>query len=287
MKNFGIDAYTPREIAARIEKASASKASTDPLRILTLAVLAGAFIGFGCVFFTAITSQAAGIHPGLLRVLGGLVFCLGLILVVVAGAELFTGNNLLAMAYVDQKISLRQLLQNWLLAFTGNFAGALGLVGLIFLSGHWSDDHWAIGGRALAIANAKVNLDFWPAFVRGMLCNILVCLAIWLCYAGHSVTDKVLAIVFPITAFVALGFEHSVANMYLIPAGLLLAKNADALNALQAATTLPDLGNLTVRGFLLRNLLPVTLGNIVGGSGLVALVYWFVYGRPDEQSGTD
>ena len=276
MDNFSVDAYTPKEIAARIEKAGISKSTNDPIRILALAILAGAFIALGAVFFTAVTYDSSGIAAGLMRLLGGLVFCLGLILVVVAGAELFTGNNLIVMAYVDGKVSFGQLMKNWLIVYMGNFIGALGVLVLIYLSNHWSIDSGAVGAKAILIANAKVNLSWLEAFSRGVLCNILVCLAVWLCFAGRSVVDKVVAIIFPITAFVAMGFEHSVANMYFIPAGLVAMQQAD-LVAMAGSSI--DLTNMTLSGFLITNLLPVTLGNILGGSVFVALFYWFIYLR--------
>ena len=198
----------------------------------------------------------------------------------VAGAELFTGNNLIVMAFVSHKITLRQLILNWGVVFIGNLFGALGVVLLIFLSGHWFERGGAVGQAALAIADHKVNLGFMQAIVLGILCNILVCLAVWLCYSARSVTDKILAVLFPITAFVALGFEHSVANMYLIPAGLVLKHSSDMANHVETlAVAGQDLSALTLPGFLLNNLLPVTIGNIIGGGLFVAAVYWFVYLR--------
>ena len=276
MDNFSVDAYTPQEIADRIEKVGISKSASDPVRIMALSILAGAFIALGAVFFTLVTYDSSHISAGLMRLLGGLVFCLGLILVVVAGAELFTGNNLIVMAYVDGKVSFYQLMKNWLIVYLGNFIGALGILILIYLSNHWLIGDGAVGAKAILIANAKVNLTWMEAFSRGILCNILVCLAVWLCFAGRSVVDKVVAIIFPITAFVAMGFEHSVANMYFIPAGLMAVQQAD-LVAMTGSSI--DLANLTMSGFLINNLLPVTLGNILGGSVFVALFYWFIYLR--------
>jgi len=276
MDNFSVDAYTPKEIAARIEKAGISKSTHDPIRVFALAILAGAFIALGAVFFTVVAHDNTGIASGLMRLLGGFVFCLGLILVVVAGAELFTGNNLIVMAYVDGKVSFCQLMKNWLIVYIGNFIGALGILLLIYLSNHWMMDSGGVGTKAILIAHAKVNLSWMEAFSRGILCNILVCLAIWLCFAGRSVVDKIVAIIFPITAFVAMGFEHSVANMYFIPAGLVEMQQADLVAMVGNSV---DLGNMTISGFLITNLLPVTLGNILGGSIFVALFYWFIYLR--------
>jgi len=275
MDNFSVDAYAPKEIAARIENAGVSKSTTDPLRVFALAVLAGVFIALGSTFFTVVTFDSTMINAGVLRLIGGFVFCLGLVLVVVAGAELFTGNNLIVMAYVEKKVSLKQVLANWGIVFLGNFVGALGILVLIYLSGHWQMSGGAVGEKALAIANYKVNLTWMEAFTRGVLCNILVCLAIWLTFAGRTVVDKVLAIIFPITAFVALGFEHSVANMYFIPAGLLIQQQPEFA---QVAASM-NLENLTTINFLTANLLPVTLGNLVGGSVFVGLFYWFIYLR--------
>ena len=279
MMDYGIDAYTPAQMADRVEKAGIVKCNLDFLSMFTLSVLAGAFIAFGAVLYTYVIHDSS-LSVGLTKLIGGMVFCLGLILVIVAGAELYTGNNLIVMAYVSRKIMLRRLLRNWIVVFSGNFAGALFVVWLVSLSGQWTSSGAAVGVKALMIANGKVNLTFVEALSRGILCNILVCLAVWLCFSCRSVADKVLAIVFPITAFVALGFEHSVANMYFIPAGLILKQNPQILSA--AETILgkaPDLSRLTIFGFLVRNLLPVTIGNIIGGGFLVGVIYWFVYLR--------
>lgn len=279
MKNFDIDAYTPAQMAARVEKAGIVKGNLDFLSMFTLSIVAGAFIAFGAILYTYVIHDSS-LSLGLTKLLGGLVFCLGLILVIVAGAELFTGNNLIVMAYVSRKISLQRLLRNWTIVFCGNLAGSLAMVFLLSQSGQWTEAGASVGVKALMIANGKVNLTFLQALSRGILCNILVCLAVWLCFSGRSVTDKVLAIIFPITAFVALGFEHSVANMYFVPAGLVLKHNTQVLSAAEGLLgQVPDLSRLTIFGFLVRNLLPVSLGNIIGGGLLIGIVYWFVYLR--------
>ena len=279
MKDFEIDAYTPAQMASRVEKAGIAKGNLDFISMLILSVMAGAFIAFGAVLYTYVIHDSS-LSLGLTKLLGGLVFCLGLILVIVAGAELFTGNNLIVMAYVSRKITLKKLLCNWTIVFLGNLVGSLAVVFLLSQTGQWTASGAAVGVKALMIANAKVNLTFVQALSRGILCNILVCLAVWLCFSGRSVTDKVLAIIFPITAFVALGFEHSVANMYFIPVGLLLKQNPQVLSAAEKILgQAPDLSRRTMYGFLVRNLLPVTLGNIIGGSFLVSVIYWFVYLR--------
>jgi formate/nitrite transporter len=262
---FGFDAYAPKEIAEKVESVGVAKARLPLVSQIALGVLAGGFIGLGALYFTLITSDPnLGFAPS--RLLGGVAFSLGLILVVIAGAELFTGNNLLVMAWASQKISMRELLANWLVIYLANLTGALGLVLLVYLSNHWQMNGGAVGAQAIKIAAAKASLPFWDAFFRGILCNILVCLAVWLALAGRSVVDKIFAIVFPISAFVAAGFEHSVANMYFIPLGLLLQPHLNV----GAAAELSWFG-------LWNNLLPVTLGNIFGGAVMVALVYRWIY----------
>lgn len=264
------DAYTPAEMAQRVEAVGVVKARADVLTTLPLAVLAGAFIALGALFFTVVmtTGENTEVVPvvfGWSRLLGGAAFSLGLILVVVGGAELFTGNNLIAMAWAAGRVSTAELLRNWVLVFLGNFLGALGTAGLAYLAGvHFLADG-AVGDTAIRIAAAKADLPPVQAVARGILCNVLVCLAVWLCYAARSVTDKVLAIVFPISAFVAAGLEHSVANMYFLPIGMLVAADGGQPIGMAGAAA---------------NLVLVTLGNIIGGTVLVALVYWFVYLRP-------
>ncbi len=267
---LGFDAYSPAEIAAKVEAVGVAKARLPTLATLMLGVLAGGFIGLGALYFTLIISDgqlsfAAG------RVLGGLAFSLGLILVVVAGAELFTGNNLLVMAWADRKITTLEVLRNWTLVYAANAAGAIGLAVVVYLSHHAAMNQGAVGLAYVKIAAAKTALPFAEAFFKGLLCNLLVCLAVWLALAGRSVTDKVLAIVFPISAFVAAGFEHSVANMYFIPLGIFLKNETPAAAGVNTAA-------LDWSGFI-GNLIPVTLGNIVGGSVLVALVYYTIYRR--------
>lgn len=265
---FDLDAYSPKEITARVEAAGVAKARLPTLETLVLGVLAGAFIAFGAMFFTLVTTGNE-FGFGFNRLIGGVAFSLGLILVVVAGAELFTGNNLIVMAWADRKITSGQLLRNWALVFAGNFIGAAATAVMVHLSGVLALGDGAFAASAAQIATAKAALPFAEAFFRGMLCNTLVCLAIWLCFAAHTVSDKILAIIFPIAAFVALGFEHSIANMYFMPLGWLIGAEG-----------------VTVASFF-GNLVPVALGNIAGGSVLVALVYWVIYDREPEDSGDD
>jgi formate/nitrite transporter len=261
----GFDAYAPKEIARRVNGFCVIKARMPLLTMSMLGLLAGAFIGLGALMFTLVASDSS-LGFAASRLLGGLVFSLGLILVTVAGAELFTGNNMLAMAWADGCVTTRQVLRNWVVVCAANFVGAAGLALLVWLSGHAGLNGGAIGATAIKIAAAKAGLAPVEAFFRGMLCNALVCMAVWMAFAGRSVADKAIAIVFPITAFVAAGFEHSIANMYFFPLALLL-------------------GGPVGWGDFARNLLPVTAGNIVSGSVLVALVYYVIYLRPLRSEG--
>ncbi|MDP6345655.1 MAG: formate/nitrite transporter family protein [Alphaproteobacteria bacterium] len=260
-----LDAYAPAEIALLVETVGVRKARQPLLPTLALGTLAGAFIALGAAFFTLVMTEH-GLGYGPSRLLGGVAFSLGLVLVVVAGAELFTGNNLIVMAWAERKITGAQVLRNWLLVYLANFAGAVFIALLVHGSGIMQGGGGAMAATATAIAEGKLGLSVSEAFFRGVLCNALVCLAVWLCFAAHTVTGKILAIIFPISAFVALGFEHSVANMYLIPVAM--------LQGLPGATV----------PALIANLVPVTLGNIVGGSVFVALAYWAIYLRPNHEA---
>ena len=252
---FGSDAYAPKEIAAKVETVGVAKAHMATLPLVMLGLLAGAFIGLGGLLFIIVKSDAS-LSFAVSQLLGGFVFCLGLILVVIAGAELFTGNNLLAMAWADGQITTREVLRNWLWVCAANFVGTTGLALLVYLSGHTHMNGGAIGTTVLKIALAKQNLVWHEAFFRGVLCNVLVCMAVWMAMAGRSVIDMVKAIVFPITAFVAAGFEHSIANMYVMQLALIIqyVEPVTAGNALGVA------GNaLSVAG-MLGNLVPVIFG---------------------------
>lgn len=276
LPNF--DAHLPREMAERAERAGVAKAELPVSKTLVLAVLAGAFISLGAVFATTVTTGGGGLPYGVTKLLGGLVFCLGLILVVVAGAELFTGNNLIVMAWASGRITTAKLLRNWGLVYAGNFLGSIATAALVVMAGQYTFGGGAVGANALAIAEAKCRLGFVQAFTLGVLCNALVCLAIWLCFSARSATDKVVLILFPITAFVVAGFEHSVANMFFIPVALFIQEFAGP-EFWTAIGTTPEHYHALSWGAFARNLLPVTLGNIVGGSLMVGAVYWFVYGR--------
>ena len=261
------DAYAPAEIAVRVRDIGVAKANAPIPTVVALAILAGAFISLGALFYIVIMTpghSATGWPFGLTRLAGGVSFSLGLVLVIIGGAELFTGNNLLAMAWAAKRVTTRQVFHNWVWVYLGNFIGSLGTTVLVLLAGIQTLGDGSVGDTMVAIARAKVSLDPVSAMARGVLCNVLVCLAVWLCMAARAVADKILAIVFPIAAFVACGFEHSVANMFFLPIGMALTAYSGMPIGISDA---------------LQNLLFVTLGNILGGTVLVALVYWFVYLR--------
>lgn len=271
-----LDARPPAEIASRTAEGGVRKARMAFAPKFALSVLGGAFIAIGACFATVVLTDT-GTGYGVARLLAGLVFSLGLILVVLAGAELFTGNVLLIVAWASRRISAGLVLRDWAIVYAGNLVGALATAGGIYLARQWTFGGGRVGAVALDIAVGKLQHGFLAAVVLGAFCNALVCLAVWLCVGARSTADRVLAIVPPITAFVAMGFEHSVANMYFIPVGLLLAADPEALALVGRAGA--DLSGLTWDGFLWRNLLPVTLGNILGGGLMVGAVYWFIYLR--------
>ena len=275
----GIDALVPQEIAVKAEAAGVQKARRDATTLFVLGVLAGAFIALGGMFATTVLAGADGTLPfGLARLLAGTVFCLGLILVVIGGAELFTGNTLMVMALAAGHLRWPEMLRAWTIVYAGNFVGAVATAGLVFLSGQHLGGDGAVAKVALAIGSQKALLPFDRALFLGILCNVLVCLALWLSMAARTVTDKVLAVIFPVSAFVVAGFEHSVANMYFIPLALMIkAFGPEALWA-QLATTPAAYGGITPGNFV-ANLVPVTIGNIIGGGVMVGAVYWFVYLR--------
>ena len=276
----------PAEMADKAETVGIKKANLDFWTTFALAVLAGAFIATGAIFATTVTADTAGKLPfGVIKLLGGVVFCLGLILVVVAGAELFTGNNLIVMAWAGKRVSTAKLLRNWGIVYLGNFVGSVATAGLMLATKQYTFGGGAIGLQALNTASSKTSLDFVQALALGIMCNALVCLAVWLTFSARSVTDKIAAVLFPITAFVAAGFEHSVANMYFIPIGLFIKATAPASfweaasKVAGKAITADSFPTLTWGNFLVGNLLPVTIGNIIGGALMVGGVYWFAYRR--------
>jgi len=294
MSEIRIDALLPQEMATRAEYLGARKAEMPFAKMFMLSVLAGAFISLGAVFATTVgagsmvvsevdgSSVLSAVWPyGVTRLLSGFVFSLGLILVLIGGAELFTGNNLIVMAWASGKVTTRALLRNWGIVYLGNFVGALGTAVLMFFTRQYTFGANVVGIAALKMAVAKCELTFLQAIALGILCNTLVCLAVWLAFSARSTVDKIAAIIFPITAFVAAGFEHSIANMYFIPYALLI-KAFDRNFIDLVRNKIPDLDRLTWQAFWLGNLLPVTIGNVIGGAVLVAAVYWAIFLRPAD-----
>jgi formate transporter len=275
MNEVRFDALLPAEMATRAEYLGVQKAETGVLKTFALAVLAGGFIALGSVFATTAAAGSGSMPYGAAKLMTGLVFCLGLVLVVVAGAELFTGNNLIVMAWASRKVSTMKLLRNWAIVYAGNFVGSVGMAVLVYLSKQYVFGAGAVGETALKIAAGKVELGFIQAIALGTLCNTLVCLAVWLTFSARTTVDKIVAIIFPVTAFVAAGFEHSIANMYFIPFGLLI-KQFDPAFVSQVGV---DVSNLTWGTFLINNLVPVTIGNIIGGAALVSATYWAIFLR--------
>ena len=276
----GVESLTPAEVAGLVEQRGVAKAKASIQTTFVLGVLAGAFIALGAVLSTVVATESP-LGYGPTRLLSGLSFSLGLILVVVGGAELFTGNNLITMSWVSRHISLARLLRNWGIVYVGNLVGALSIVVMLFFADWWRQADSALGGTALSIAVAKASLPFTVVVVRGVLANALVCLAVWLATAGRTVTDKVLAIVFPITAFVAAGFEHSIANMYFLPMGLALEGQTSVVRA--SGVSASELARLDISATI-ANIAAATLGNVIGGALLVGVVYWFVYLRPTRDA---
>jgi formate/nitrite transporter len=258
------EAYQPAQIAEKTAQTGVAKAKGEALTLLVLAVLAGAYISLGALFYTVVISGGESV-TGLVRFAGGLCFSLGLIMVVVGGAELFTGNNLMAMAWASRLITTRAVIRNWAWVYAGNVLGCMCTVGLVYLAGSGSLLNGEVQQTLIKIMESKAGLSITEAIARGILCNTLVCMAVWLAMAGRSVTDKILAILFPISGFVAMGFEHSIANWFFLPLGMLCADNPSIYLWSSA-----------------HNLLWVTLGNIIGGTLLVSAVYWTAYLRKKQ-----
>ena len=278
-KAADLAAPLPPKMALACEAAGAAKAGRDAIGLVTLGVLAGAFIALGAVFMTVVLTGAGDLPWGMARLAAGLVFSLGLVLVIVGGAELFTGDSLMIVAFASRRITIGALLRAWLLVYAGNIAGAIGTVALVFLARHYEFGSGAVGKTALTIASAKAALPTVQLFFLAVLCNVLVCLAVWMSFGARSVTDKVMVIVPPIAAFVAAGFEHSIANLYLLPYGLAIKAWAGAEFWTAIGQSPAAFPGLSV-GAALHNIVVATIGNLVGGSLMVGGVYWFVYLRP-------
>jgi formate transporter len=282
-QDISFDDYAPADIAKRVEAAAVKKAGLPFWSVVFLSILAGSFIAIGGVLLTLATFDST-LPSGLTKLIGGLVFCTGLILVVVAGAELFTGNNLIVMGVASKIVRFSQLLKNWVIVYIGNFIGSLAVVLLMYYTNLWKMGSFGYAAKAVVIAAGKVNLTFAEGLTRGILCNALVCLAIWMCFGARQIISKIAAIIFPITAFVAMGFEHSVANMYLIPIGLVLKNNPNVMDAVTKMSPDLNLSHLTIYG-MFGNLLSVTIGNIIGGAVMIGIIYWLIIILPQKRKG--
>jgi formate transporter len=278
-----LDALLPAQMAAKAEAVGVLKARLDAVSLFVLAVLAGAFISLGAIFATTVSAGAGDLPFGPIRLMAGLAFSLGLILVIVGGAELFTGNALVVMAWASRRVSSASLCRNWAIVYAGNLVGAIATAGVMFVSGQYMFGKGSVGLSALTIGEAKAGLEFVPAVALGIMCNALVCLAVWLSFSARTTTDRILAIVPPIAAFVAIGFEHSVANMYFIPEAIAIRTWAPAEFWTAIGRAPADFPSLTIEA-LLGNLLPVSIGNVIGGAVMVGVVYWFVYLRGRRSS---
>lgn len=279
MQHVSFDLPKPKAMAQKAVEAGVGKATRDPASALVLAALAGAYIGIAFVFFTIVTTGNTEMGWGANRMLGGLAFSLGLMLVVVNGGELFTSSVLTAVARANRNITTGQMLRNWGLVYVGNAIGALSLVALLLIARNYEMAGGGVGANYLDIASHKLHHGFGQAVALGMLCNFLVCLAVWMSFAASTVTDKLLAMVLPVAMFVASGFEHSIANMFMVPMGILITQVAGPEFWTAIGASPADYADLTWGHFLANNLLPVTIGNIIGGAVLVGLSNWFVHLR--------
>ncbi len=280
---------TPSQMARAAEDAAFGKATSHQLKSFLLALTAGGYIALGFVFFTTSQVGADQLPFGVAKVIGGVVFATGLALVVLTGADLFTSSTLTLTARASGRITTWQLLRNWVVVFLGNFIGALTIVVLVYLGKVWEQADGGWGAVVLDVSLKKVHHDFLTAFVLGILCNLMVCLAIWAAYSGRTTIDKVVAVTMPIALFVASGFEHSVANMFMVPLGILLKDFAGSEFWTASGLDQAAYADLTWANFLVDNLLPVTLGNIVGGGVMIGVLYWTIFhflDRPGKVMGS-
>ncbi|WP_028775201.1 formate transporter FocA [Shewanella waksmanii] len=281
------DAITPANTAQKVEDTAVVKVNRDTVSTLVLAMTAGLFIGLAFIFYVVVTAGGHDLPYGLNKLIGGLCFSLGLILVVVLGGELFTSSVLTLTAKLSKRVSLTAMLKNWGLVYIGNFAGAMLLVLLMISAKHYESGHGLLGLGYLATAQAKLQHSFIQAIALGIMCNIMVCLAVWMAYAGRTVTDKIIAVILPVAMFVAAGFEHCIANMFLIPMAIITKQVASTEFWAQAGVDPALYADVTWSQFVFANLIPVTIGNIIGGALFVGMTYWFVYRRPALKRGSD
>jgi formate transporter len=275
------DSSSPSETAEKVARIDMQKANTNTFSTFILAILAGALIAISGVYFTFATSQII-VTRTFTQIFGGLLFSMGLMAIVITGAQMFTGNTLNIMNIASRKLKPTKLLRNWVIVYAGNFVGSIATAWVLYMSKAWTNNGYQFGIKALMIASHKVSLGFVDAFFLGILCNSLVCLAIYLAASSKKVSDKILAIMFPTAAFIAMGFEHCVANMYFLTFASMIKNDPSLLSAMQTAGVVVDTSHLDYMG-IANNLLPVTLGNIVGGSVFVGFMYWLAFMRNNKK----
>ena len=281
-----VSMLTPPQMAQAAEDALFAKATYPPHKSFLLGLTAGGYIALGFIFYTTSQVGAESIPWGVAKVLGGFVFATGLALVVLTGADLFTSSTMTLTARASGRITTRQLLSNWVVVYVANFVGALTMVALVYLGGTWHNAKGAWGAVVLNTSSIKLHHTWVEAFALGILCNLLVCLSVWAAYGGRTTTDKVMAVTMPIALFVACGFEHCVANMFMIPLGILVRQGAGADFWLSTHLDPARFADITWSGFLVHNLVPVTLGNIVGGGVMIGVLYWTIFQFPARRANT-
>jgi len=277
-----IDELLPHQLTEKADNIAYNKATKAFLSAFYLAITAGMFISLAFVFYITVTTGTENVAWGIQKLVGGLAFSMGLLLVVVVGGELFTSSTLTLIAKASRRITTAQMLKNWSVVYFGNFVGATFLVFLVFLSGLYLSDHGQWGLNALLTAQHKLHHTYVQAIALGILCNIMVCLAIWMAFGARTITDKMFAVLLPVAMFVSSGFEHSIANMFMVPTGIMIQHFAP-LEFWQAIGRSPaDFADLTIASFVTDNLIPVTIGNIIGGGVIVGLMHWMIYLRPSK-----
>ncbi|CAH0526081.1 formate transporter FocA [Vibrio hippocampi] len=276
------DSLLPPQMAERAAEIGLGKATKDPVKSFLLAISAGIHIGIAFVFYTIVTTGAADMSWGMTRFIGGVAFSLGLILVVVTGGELFTSSVLTLVARASGKISWLTLVKNWVVVYLGNLIGALLLVICMLVTKQYMFDHGQVGLNALAISQHKLHHGFWQAVALGIMCNVLVCIAVWMTFSGRTLTDKIIVMILPVAMFVSSGFEHCIANMFQVPMAIAIKTFAPAEFWQMTGANIADYADLNMLDFIINNLVPVTLGNIIGGGLFVGMWYWMIYLR-DEQ----
>ncbi|PKH02463.1 formate transporter FocA [Psychromonas sp. MB-3u-54] len=278
-----LEELLPHQLTEKAGEIAYNKATKAPLSAFYLAVTAGLFISLAFVFYVTVTTGSENVAWGLSKFAGGAAFSLGLLLIVVVGGELFTSSTLTLIAKASKRITMAQLLKNWVIVYFGNFIGATFLVLLIFFAGMYNADHGQWGLTVLHIAQHKLHHSFIEAVSLGILCNIMVCLAVWMAFGARTVSDKMFAVFLPVTMFVSSGFEHSIANMFMVPSGILIQQFAPAEFWISIGENAGQYSDLTISNFIFDNLIPVTIGNIIGGGVIVGLMHWMIYLRPMQK----